>query len=82
MRIIVGLITLAGGLTLSSAAAAAPTGSGAGGPLLAGPDLSARSSPNLAGATTSGAISRSQLHRKLKQLAKKAPPSSGFYVYD
>ena len=77
-----GLITLAGGLALSSAAAAAPTGSGAGGPLLAGPDLSARSSPNLAGATTSGAISRSQLHRKLKQLAKKAPPSSGFYVYD
>ncbi len=82
MRITVGLITLAGGLALSSAATAAPTGSGAGGPLLAGPDLSARSSPNLAGATSGGAISRSQLHRKLKQLAKKAPPSSGFYVYD
>jgi serine-type D-Ala-D-Ala carboxypeptidase/endopeptidase (penicillin-binding protein 4) len=82
VRITVGLITLAGVLALSSAASASPAGRIAGGPQRPGPDLPARSSPALARAAASGAISRSQLRRKLKSLARQAPSSSGFYVYD
>ena len=50
---------------------------------LAGPDLPGRSAPSLqrADATTS-AYDRDKLQRKLRKLSRKAPGSSGFYVYD
>ncbi len=86
MRIQVGLIALALALAVPVAAHASPsapdTGGVAGGALLPGPDIAQRSSPGLARATASGSINRSQLRRSLKRLARKAPGSSGFYVYD
>jgi D-alanyl-D-alanine carboxypeptidase/D-alanyl-D-alanine-endopeptidase (penicillin-binding protein 4) len=86
MRSRVGLIALAAVLAVPVAAQASPAVPGtsgiAGGALLPGPDLAQRSSPALARAAASGTINRSQLRRKLKRLARQAPGSSGFYVYD
>ena len=82
----VGLIALAAALAVPLPAQASPsapaTGSGAGSALLPGPDIAQRSSPGLARATASSSINRSQLRRSLKRLARRAPGSSGFYVYD
>ena len=79
MRIQVGLIALAAALLCGGAASAA-----AAGPRLPGPDLPARSStgPTAGRASTAGGLSRSKLRHKLARLAKQAPGSSGFYVYD
>ena len=81
MRIRVGLLAAAGGVALLGVPASA-TGSE---PVQrsAGPDLPATSKPSLArGAAASAPLSRSKLRRKLKRLARRAPGSSGFYVYD
>ena len=74
---------------LIAALAAAPnataTGPGTAPQALPGPDLAFRvpaatgSSP---GQRRGGPISRGKLRSKLKRLARKAPGSSGFYVYD
>ena len=80
MRIRVGLTFASVALALASASSA-----GAATPVeapRAGPDLPQRSSPALARASASGKISRGQLRRKLAELARRAPGSSGFYVYD
>jgi D-alanyl-D-alanine carboxypeptidase/D-alanyl-D-alanine-endopeptidase (penicillin-binding protein 4) len=83
MRNRVGLMALAAALAMPVVAQASPGPSAAaGGALLPGPDLAQRSSPALARAAASDRINRSQLRRKLKRLARRAPGSSGFYVYD
>ena len=79
MRIRVGLIVAGGALAL---AAPAPAATGEPVRRLAGPDLPQRSGPALARAEASGTISRRSLRRRLRKLAKRAPGSSGFYVYD
>ena len=80
MRATVGLIALAGLLALPMQQ---PASAGAVDVQpVAGPDLPQRSSPALRRASASGAINRSQLQRRLKRLVRRAPSSSGFYVYD
>lgn len=58
--------------------------SGAAQSRMPGPDLPGSSSPALqrASAQASGGYNRSKLARKLSSLARQAPGSSGFYVYD
>ncbi len=73
----------AGAIALSVLGALAPSTAIGAGESYA-PDLPARSDPSLArnAATVSGSNTRRQLTRKLKKLSKRAPSSSGFYVYD
>jgi D-alanyl-D-alanine carboxypeptidase/D-alanyl-D-alanine-endopeptidase (penicillin-binding protein 4) len=81
MRPKVGLIGLAAALAWA-APAAASSDAARSSEALAGPDLVAGSSLASEGTAAAGKISRSQLRRKLSKLAKQAPGSSGFYVYD
>jgi serine-type D-Ala-D-Ala carboxypeptidase/endopeptidase (penicillin-binding protein 4) len=66
-------------LALPGSAAAAPVPDVAQAP---NPDLPGHSRPSLARRAGSGPISAGKLERKLSDLARKAPGSSGFYVYD
>lgn len=86
MRFEVGLL-IACAAALCPAAAAGASGPGEQPPAdmvhaLPGPDLPERSSPSPAAAQASGTISRDKLRRKLRKLARQAPGSSGFYVFD
>lgn len=55
---------------------------GTGNARLANPDAPGKSRPGLAEHARRGPISAGKLERKLGKLARKAPGSSGFYVYD
>lgn len=71
------LLTLAAAPVLARPAAAPASTA-----RVAGPDLPFASAPGLARRAGSGPISKSKLGRKLGELARRAPGSSGYYVYD
>ena len=73
---------LAALLALLPAVASARVGAADGNARLSNPDSPGVSRPSLAGRVGSGPISAGKLQRKLGALARKAPSSTGVYVYD
>ncbi|MCB0864281.1 MAG: D-alanyl-D-alanine carboxypeptidase [Solirubrobacterales bacterium] len=74
---LVTALVLAGSSASAKAVAQEPSPAQA-----ANPDAPASSRPSLARTARRGPISAGKLKRKLGRLARKAPGSSGFYVYD
>ena len=75
--IVLAALAALAGLAAAAPASAAPTPS-----RLAGPDLPARSAPDLARQAAERPISAGRLERELAKLARRAPGASGYYVRD